>query len=84
MRRAKCFGINLARLDIRQESSSHKQLIAELIKKKFNKNYYNFTEEEKINFLKSKLTSTKSYINKFKFSDKENNEVWSTFKVLAD
>ena len=84
MRRAKCFGINLARLDIRQESSRHRQLIAELIKKKFNKNYYNFTEEQKINFLKSKLTSTKSYINKFKFSDKENNEVWSTFKVLAD
>ncbi len=84
MRRAKCFGINLARLDIRQESSRHRQLIAELIKKKFNKNYYNFTEEEKINFLKSKLTSIKSFINKFKFSDKENNEVWSTFKVLAD
>jgi phosphoenolpyruvate carboxylase len=84
MRRAKCFGINLARLDIRQESSRHKQLIAELIKKKFNKNYYNFTEEEKVNFLKSKLTSTKSYINKFKFSNKENNEVWSTFKILAD
>ncbi len=84
MRRAKCFGINLARLDIRQESSRHRQLIAELIKKKFNKNYYNFTEEQKINFLKSKLTSTKSYINKFKFSNKENNEVWSTFKILAD
>ncbi|MBD1160296.1 phosphoenolpyruvate carboxylase [Pelagibacterales bacterium SAG-MED14] len=84
MRRAKCFGINLARLDIRQESSRHRQLIAELIKKKLNKNYYNFTEEEKINFLKSKLTSTKSYINKFKFSNKENNEVWSTFKILAD
>ena len=84
MRRAKCFGINLARLDIRQESSRHRQLIAELIKKKFNKNYYNFTEKEKINFLKSKLTSTKSYINKFKFSNKENNEVWSTFKTLAD
>ena len=84
MRRAKCFGINLARLDIRQESSRHRQLIAELIKKKFNKNYYNFTEEEKINFLKSKLTSTKSFINKFKFSNKENNEVWSTFKTLAD
>ena len=27
MRRAKCFGINLARLDIRQESSRHNQLI---------------------------------------------------------
>ena len=39
MRRAKCFGINLARLDIRQESFRHTQLIAELVKKKFNKNY---------------------------------------------
>ena len=33
MRRAKCFGINLARLDIRQESSRHSQLIAEFVKK---------------------------------------------------
>ena len=35
MRRAKCFGINLARLDIRQESSRHTKLIAEIIKRKF-------------------------------------------------
>ena len=33
MRRAKCFGINLARLDIRQESSRHSQLLYEFIKK---------------------------------------------------
>ncbi len=84
MRRAKCFGINLARLDIRQESSRHTQLIAELVKKKYNKNYFKFTEDEKINFLKSKLTSNKNIINKFKFSNKENNEVWSTLKILAD
>ena len=38
MRRAKCFGINLARIDIRQESSRHTQLIAEFVKKKYNKN----------------------------------------------
>ncbi len=44
MRRAKCFGINLARLDIRQESSR----------------------------------------NKFQFSNRENKEVWSTFKILAN
>ena len=84
MRRAKCFGINLARIDIRQESSRHTQLIAELVKKKYNKNYFKFTEDEKINFLKSKLTSNKNIINKFKFSNKENNEVWSTLKILAD
>ena len=84
MRRAKCFGINLARLDIRQESSRHTQLIAEFVKKKHNKNYLKFTEDEKVNFLKSKLISNKNFINKFKFSNKENNEVWSTLKILAD
>ena len=38
MRRAKCFGINLAKLDIRQESSRHSQLLAEYVKKKNNSN----------------------------------------------
>ena len=84
MRRAKCFGINLARLDIRQESSRHSQLIAELLNKKFKKNYLKFNEEQKINFLKSAITSKKNMINNFTFRNKENKEVWSTFKVLSE
>jgi phosphoenolpyruvate carboxylase len=83
MRRAKCFGINLARLDIRQESSRHAQLITELVNKKFKKNYLRFNEEEKIDFLKSSIKSKKNMINKFKFRNKENKEVWSTFKILS-
>ncbi len=83
MRRAKCFGINLARLDIRQESSRHSQLIKELVKKKYNKNYDKFTEEEKINFLKLAIKSKKSIINNFIFRNKENKEVWLTFKSLS-
>ena len=83
MRRAKCFGINLARLDIRQESSRHSQLIAEIIKKKYNKNYYKFSENEKINFFKLAIKSKKNIINNFVFSNKENKEVWSTFKTLS-
>ncbi len=51
MRRAKCFGINLARLDIRQESSRHAQLMNEIIKKRFNKNYSQLPENEKVNLL---------------------------------
>ena len=46
MRRAKCFGINLARLDIRQESSRHSQLIHEIVKKRYGKNYNSWTEEK--------------------------------------
>ena len=52
MRRAKCFGINLARLDIRQESSRHSQLISEYVKKRYKKNYLTMSEEEKIQLLK--------------------------------
>jgi phosphoenolpyruvate carboxylase len=83
MRRAKCFGINLARLDIRQESSRHSQLIGEFVKRKYNKDYLRFSENEKIKFLKSKLNSSKNIINKFKFKNKENKEVWDTFNVLS-
>ncbi len=84
MRRAKCFGINLARLDIRQESSRHSQLINEFFKKRYGKSYTDLEEKNKIQFLKSQLISKKNVINKFKFKNKENNEVWSTFKILAD
>ena len=84
MRRAKCFGINLAKLDIRQESSRHKQLISEFVKKKYKKNYFRMSEKEKIQFLKSQIFSKRNQINKFKFKNKENGEVWSTFKILAN
>ncbi len=82
MRRAKCFGINLARLDIRQESSRHSQLLAEYIKKKLNQNYSTWDEDRKIKYLSNKMQS-KNVLKKFKFKNKENKEVWSTFKVLA-
>jgi len=82
MRRAKCFGINLARLDIRQESSRHSQLLSEFIKKKYKINYNNLNEDKKIKFLSNKLKS-KNIIKNFKFKNKENKEVWSTFKMLA-
>ena len=50
MRRAKCFGINLARLDIRQESSRHSQLLDEYIKKKLNQDYSSWDEDRKIKY----------------------------------
>ena len=84
MRRAKCFGINLAKLDIRQESSRHSQLIYELLKKKSNKNYLAWTEKQKIQFLSMNIRSKKNIINEFTFKNKENLEVWSTFKLLSN
>ena len=82
MRRAKCFGINLARLDIRQESSRHSQLLNEFIKRKSRQNYNSWSEIEKIKYLSDKIRG-KNLINKFIFKNKENKEVWSTFKALS-
>ena len=84
MRRTKCFGINLAKLDIRQESKRHSQLIYELVKKKYKSNYYLWSEEKKINFLSSKIKNKKNLINNFLFRNTENKEVWLTFKALAE
>jgi len=83
MRRAKCFGINLARLDIRQESSRHSQLISEFLKRKYKINYNTWNENKKISFLSSKIKSKKNLINNFLFKNKENKEVWSTFRILS-
>ena len=82
MRRAKCFGINLARLDIRQESSRHSKLLSEYVKKKLNQDYSIWSEEKKIKYLSNKMHS-KNVLKNFKFKNKENKEVWSTFNVLA-
>ena len=82
MRRAKCFGINLARLDIRQESSRHSQLMNEFIKRKSRQNYNSWSEVEKIKYLSKRITG-KNIVKNFVFRNKENKEVWSTFKVLA-
>ena len=81
MRRAKCFRINLARLDIRQESSRHSQLISEFLIRKYKINYNKMSEDKKIKFLSSKIKSKRNLINKFSFKNKENKEVWSTFKI---
>ncbi len=84
MRRAKCFGVNLAKLDIRQESSRHALLMKEFIKQRYKDNYLEWSEIKKINFLKSKIKNKKNIIRNFNFKNKENNEVWSTFRLLSE
>ena len=83
MRRAKCFGINLARLDIRQESSRHSKLIAEYIKRKYQQNYYKWSEKKKIKFLANQIKKKRNLLTNFEFKNKENKEVWSTFKTIS-
>ena len=84
IRRAKCFGINLARLDIRQEALRHSQLLSELTKSKSGLSYINWSEKDKISFLINKIKKKSNTINNFKFKNKENKEVWSTFRALSN
>ena len=84
IRRARCFGINLAKLDIRQESSRHTQLISEIIKRKYNKDYSSWSESMKLSFLSSQIKNKRNLIKSSLLKDKENKEVWSTFNVLVE
>ena len=84
MRRAKCFGINLAKIDVRQESSRHSQLLTEFIKRTSNSNYQAWDENKKIKFLSDAMKKNKKNFKNFIFKNKENNEVWSTFRILAE
>ena len=80
IRRTRCFGINLARIDIRQESSRHSKLVSEFIGKKFKYNLLN--EDKKINLLIS-LIKKKNYIKNLRLKDPENKETWATFQLLS-
>ena len=83
MRRVRCFGINLAKLDIRQESDRHKKLLNEIFKNKKKINYSSLSEVEKIKLLNKSIKQSKSFVKNINLKDKENKEVWSTFKQIA-
>jgi phosphoenolpyruvate carboxylase len=80
IRRTKCFGINLARIDIRQESSRHTKLVSALISKKLKYNLLN--EDKKINLLIS-LIKKKNCVKNLKLKDLQNKETWATFQLLS-
>ncbi|MDC1053518.1 phosphoenolpyruvate carboxylase [Candidatus Pelagibacter sp.] len=83
IRRVRCFGINLARLDIRQESSRHEQLLNEILKKKFKINFSNLNEQKKISLLNDLIKQKKYFLDKLIIRNKENKEVWDTFKQIS-
>jgi len=83
LRRAYTFGLNLAKLDIRQESNRHQKLIKNICKQLGLGDYQKWSEEEKISFLSKTYRSKRSLITRNISLDKEDNEVWSTFKMIA-
>jgi len=83
IKRAYSFGLNLARLDIRQESKRHSKLMKSICKHLGLGNFEEWTEEEKISFLSSEFKSKRPLISKNISLDKDDRETWSTFKMIA-
>ncbi len=83
IKRAYSFGLNLARLDIRQESKRHSKLMKSICKHLGLGNFEEWTEEKKISFLSSEFKSKRPLISKNISLDKDDRETWSTFKMIA-
>ena len=83
IRRVRCFGISLARLDIRQESSRHAKLVSDVLNKKFKTDFISLSENKKINLLNILIKQKNYFLDKLNIKDKENKEVWNTFKQIS-
>ena len=83
LRRAYSFGLNLARLDIRQESKRHLKLMRSICKHLGLGDFEKWSENEKIAFLSKEFKSKRPLISKNISFDKEDKETWSTFKMIS-
>jgi len=83
LRRAYSFGLNLARLDIRQESKKHLKLMKSICKHLGLGDFEKWSEDEKISFLSREFKSKRPLISKNISFDKEDKETWSTFKMIS-
>ena len=83
LRRAYSFGLNLARLDIRQESKRHLKLMKTICKNLGLGDFEKWSEDEKISFLSKEFKSKRPLISKNISFDKEDKETWATFKMIS-
>ena len=83
LRRANSFGLNLARLDIRQESSKHLKLMKSICKHLGLDDFEKWSEDEKIYFLSKEFNSKRPLVSKNMSFDSEDSETWATFKMIS-
>jgi phosphoenolpyruvate carboxylase len=84
LRRVKCFGVTLAKLDIRQESTRHTEALSEITKYLGLGDYSAWSEEEKQAFLIKELASRRPLIPSNWTPSPETKEVIDTCKVIAE
>ena len=84
IRRAHTFGLNLTKLDIRQEAARHYKLITSVCKKLGIADYSKLSEEEKIQFLSKEYKSKRPLIPRNIKLDADDRETWTTFKMISE
>lgn len=83
LRRIRCFGVTLSRLDIRQESTRHQQAIAEITRYIGLGDYAQWSEEDKQAFLIRELSSRRPLVPQDWNPSEETREILDTCKVVA-
>lgn len=84
LRRIKCFGIHLVRLDIRQESTRHSDVISELTRYLGIGDYDQWNEQDKVAFLVRELSSKRPLLPRDWQPSAEVQEVLDTCKAVAE
>ncbi|NDL64879.1 phosphoenolpyruvate carboxylase [Acerihabitans arboris] len=84
LRRIKCFGIQLVRIDVRQESTRHTEALSEVTRYLGLGDYESWSESDKQAFLIRELNSKRPLLPRhYQLSD-ETREVLDTCRVIAD
>ncbi len=83
LRRIKAFGVHLVRLDIRQESTRHSDVLSELTRYLGIGDYDQWSEQDKIAFLTNELSSKRPLLPRDWEPSEPVKEVLDTCKIIA-
>ncbi|MEZ8359416.1 phosphoenolpyruvate carboxylase [Vibrio splendidus] len=83
LRRLKAFGVHLVRLDVRQESTRHSDVLSELTRYLGIGDYDQWSEQDKIAFLTNELSSKRPLLPRDWEPSEQVKEVLDTCKVVA-
>jgi len=83
LRRIKAFGVHLVRLDIRQESTRHSDVLSELTRYLGIGDYDQWSEQDKVSFLVNELSSKRPLLPRDWQPSPEVKEVIDTCKIVA-
>ncbi len=84
LRRIKAFGVHLVRLDIRQESTRHSDVLSELTRYLGLGDYDQWSEQDKITFLTTELNSKRPLFPRDWEPSEQVKEVIDTCKTIAN